>query len=144
MRPFGKHIEGRQALVNGMKNVFASDEKAILSELENTLDPFLPKGLKVVINARRHAVASALNDDAINALMLIQCESNVYTTGIARNVSKIAQVQRVYELSGQFDIEALLSGNSMNEINEILEQIRAIRGIRNTCTRFIFKKHKEK
>ena len=92
---------------------------------------------------RLNEQVKTFNDDIINALMLIQCESNVYTTGIARNVSKIAQVQRVYELSGKFDIEALLSGNSMNEINEILEQIRAIRGIRNTCTRFIFKKHKE-
>ncbi len=86
----------------------------------------------------------SFNDNAINALMLIQCESNVYTTGIARNVSKIAQVYRVYEVSGQYDIEALLSGNTMNEINGILEQIRAIRGIRNTCTRFIFKTHKRK
>ena len=82
------------------------------------------------------------NDNLINALMLIQCESNVYTTGIARNISKIAQVYRVYEISGQYDIEALLSGNTMSKINEILEQIRAIRGIRNTCTRFIFKTHK--
>jgi len=86
----------------------------------------------------------SFNDNAINALMLIQCESNVYTTGIARNVSKIAQVYRVYEISGQYDIEALLSGNTMNEINGILEQIRAVRGIRNTCTRFIFKTHKRK
>lgn len=76
----------------------------------------------------------------VEALMLIKCESNIYTTAVARKVLAIRNVASVYEISGDFDVEARVVANSIAELNDALERIRGIRGVQSTNTRFIFKK----
>lgn len=76
----------------------------------------------------------------IEALVMVKCESNVYTTSIARRILWIKGVERVLEISGDFDIEALIKVDSISQMNDILEQLRVIKGVTETNTKVVLKK----
>lgn len=76
----------------------------------------------------------------IEALVLVKCESNVYTTAVARRILWIKGIERVIEISGDFDIEAHIQVDSISQMNEVLENIRVIKGVTSTNTRVILKK----
>ncbi|MDI9644130.1 MAG: homocitrate synthase [Candidatus Verstraetearchaeota archaeon] len=76
----------------------------------------------------------------IEALVLVKCESNVYTTAVARRILWIKGVKKVLEISGDFDIEVMLDVESVNQMNDVLENIRKIKGVTGTNTRIVLKK----
>jgi len=76
----------------------------------------------------------------IEALILIKCESNVYTSAVARKLRAIKGIEKVYEISGNYDIEISLNANSTSELNDTLEQVREIDGVIATETRLVLKK----
>jgi 2-isopropylmalate synthase len=71
---------------------------------------------------------------------MVKCESNVYTTSVARRVLWIKGVERVLETSGDFDIEALINVGSISQMNDVLEQLRVIKGVTETNTKVVLKK----
>lgn len=83
---------------------------------------------------------SATMPSDVEALMLIKCESNVYTSSVARKILAIRNVVSVYEISGDFDIESRIAAGNISDLNDTLERIRGIKGVASTNTRFIFKK----
>jgi len=76
----------------------------------------------------------------IEALVMVKCESNVYTTAVARRILWIKGVERVLEISGDFDIEVLINVDSISQMNDVLENIRIIKGVTATNTRVVLKK----
>jgi 2-isopropylmalate synthase len=78
--------------------------------------------------------------ESIEALISVKCESNVYTSSVARKIGAVKGITRVYEVSGDYDVEAELTAGSMAELNECLESIREIKGIVGTNTKFVLKK----
>jgi len=76
----------------------------------------------------------------IEALVMVKCESNVYTTSVARRVLWIKGVEKVLETSGDFDIEALINVDSISQMNDVLEQLRVIKGVTETNTKVVLKK----
>jgi 2-isopropylmalate synthase len=76
----------------------------------------------------------------IEALVMIKCESNVYTTAVARRILWIKGIEKVLEISGDFDIEAVINVNSISQMNEVLENVRVIKGVTSTNTRVVLKK----
>lgn len=76
----------------------------------------------------------------IEALVMVKCESNVYTTSVARRILWIKGIEKVLEISGDFDIEVLINVDSINQMNEVLEEIRVIKGVEATNTRVVLKK----
>lgn len=76
----------------------------------------------------------------IEALVMVKCESNVYTTSVARRILWIRGIERVLEISGDFDIEVLINVDSITQMNEVLENIRVIKGVTATNTRVVLKK----
>jgi 2-isopropylmalate synthase len=76
----------------------------------------------------------------IEALVMVKCESNVYTTSVARRILWIKGVERVLEISGDFDIEALIKVDSISQMNDVLEQLRVIKGVTETNTKVVLKK----
>ncbi|KON27357.1 2-isopropylmalate synthase [miscellaneous Crenarchaeota group archaeon SMTZ-80] len=76
----------------------------------------------------------------IEALILIRCKSNVYTSAIARKIRAIKGVDRIYEISGDYDIEISLNANSTIELNDVLERIREVDGVIATETRLVLRK----
>jgi 2-isopropylmalate synthase len=76
----------------------------------------------------------------IEAIVLIKCESNIYTSAVARRLLWIKGIVKVFEISGDFDIEIYINVDSITQLNEILESIRAIKGVVSTNTKLILKK----
>ncbi len=76
----------------------------------------------------------------IEVLILIRCKSNIYTSAIARKLRAIKGADKVYEISGDYDIEISLIVNSTIELNDTLEKIREVEGVVATETRLVLKK----
>lgn len=76
----------------------------------------------------------------VEALLRVKCESNVYTTAIARKIRALKKVTKVYEVTGNYDIEATITADSTFDLNEILERIREIEGVEATETQLVLKK----
>ncbi|MEM2025817.1 MAG: Lrp/AsnC ligand binding domain-containing protein, partial [Desulfurococcaceae archaeon] len=75
----------------------------------------------------------------IEAIILVKCEPNVYTTSIARRIASLREVVEVHEVSGEYDIQVRVSALTITDLNECLEKIRSMKGISGTHTHFILK-----
>jgi 2-isopropylmalate synthase len=76
----------------------------------------------------------------VEAILRVKCESNVYTTAIARRLRALKQISKVYEVTGNYDIEVSITADSTVELNDVLERIREIEGVHATETQLILKK----
>jgi 2-isopropylmalate synthase len=76
----------------------------------------------------------------VEALIRVKCESNIYTTAIARRLKALKKINKVYEVTGNYDIEVTVIADSTAELNEILERIREIEGVEATETQLVLKK----
>ena len=64
----------------------------------------------------------------INALVMIEVESHVYTTMVVRRLRNLNNVSRVYEVTGDYDISALINVEDVVALNNLIEEIRSIKG----------------
>ncbi len=76
----------------------------------------------------------------IEAMMAVKCQSNVYTTSVARRIRAVRGIAEVCEITGDFDIEVRILANSTQHLNECLEKIRSIEGVEVTETRLVLKR----
>ncbi|MEM0285759.1 MAG: homocitrate synthase [Candidatus Methanomethyliaceae archaeon] len=76
----------------------------------------------------------------IEAIVMIKCQSNIYTSAVARRLLWVKGIKQVLEVSGDFDIEAHICVDSITQLNEVLESIRIIKGVMSTNTRLVLKK----
>ena len=76
----------------------------------------------------------------VEAILRIKCESNVYTTAIARRLRAFKKIKDVYEVTGNYDIEVSIEADSTVDLNQVLERIREIDGVRATETQLVLKK----
>jgi len=76
----------------------------------------------------------------VEALLRVKCESNVYTTAIARRLRALKKISKVYEVTGNYDIQVSITADSTADLNDILERIREIDGVKETETQLILKK----
>lgn len=58
-------------------------------------------------------------------------------------LSKLEDIEEVYELSGEFDIVSIVSASGLEEFRDLLQKkIMKIKGVRSTITTVILQKHK--
>ena len=63
---------------------------------------------------------------------------------IARNISKFSEVTDVLLVSGNFDLQLIVVGDSLNEVaNFVSRKLAPLDGIHSTRTHFMLKKYKE-
>ena len=77
----------------------------------------------------------------INALIMIEVESFVYTAMIVRQLRNFENISRVYEISGDYDISTVANVENIAELNNLIDQIRNMRGVKRTDTRIVLKKY---
>ena len=80
----------------------------------------------------------------IEAMMAVKCQSNVYTTSVARRIRVVRGIAEVCEITGDFDIEVRILADSTQHLNECLEKIRSIEGVEVTETRLVLKRFPSK
>ena len=72
--------------------------------------------------------------DLARAFILISTETKIPTPLISKMLRKVKGVTSVYEITGQFDILAMVQGESNTDINRCIDQIRKIDGVLSTNT----------
>ncbi len=77
----------------------------------------------------------------ISAMVMLEVESHVYTTAVVRRLRGIKHVSNVYEITGDYDINAFVSVENMSALNNLIEEIRTVQGVKRTETRMVLKKY---
>jgi DNA-binding Lrp family transcriptional regulator len=58
-------------------------------------------------------------------------------------LSKLENIEEIYEVKGEFDIVSIVSASSVEEFRNVLqEKINKIKGVKSTITSVVLKAHK--
>lgn len=73
------------------------------------------------------------------AVTLLSVNPRFPTSAVSDNVKTIPGVEVVYEITGQYDIAAIVSTLNVAEVNRCVEEIRSVKGVSNTNTMIILR-----
>lgn len=77
----------------------------------------------------------------IQAMIMLEVESHVYTSSVVRRLRGFTSVKRIYEISGDFDVSAFVDVEDVMALNNLIEEIRTVPGVKRTETRMVLKKY---
>jgi len=70
----------------------------------------------------------------VRALTMIAVNPGTPTYEVSKTVNLLAGVERIYEVTGEYDIVMVSSGGNIEGINKVIEDIREIEGVEKTNT----------
>jgi DNA-binding Lrp family transcriptional regulator len=76
--------------------------------------------------------------DSTRAVVLVATAQAIPTSKISQMIKEIG-ADRVYEVSGNYDIICFVQAKSIDELNSTIERIRAIDGVVDTSTSMVLK-----
>ena len=132
-----------------------TDEKIIGYLKEYSRESFVDIGkkLKLSESAVRRRVKNLVDSGTIkkftvelgeenvtSAIVLISVDSTTDTSKVSLKLVKLEGVKTVYEITGQYDITAIISASNIAEINSTIDALRKIPGVVDTNTVIILKK----
>ncbi len=133
------------------------DEKIIEYLTRDSRKSFVDIGkkLKLSESAVRRRVKSMTDNGVItkftievgerganSAIVLVAVDSGTDTAKVSSKLASLRGVNTVYEITGQYDITAIIRAPTMSEINESIDALRKIPGIADTNTVIILRKVK--
>jgi Lrp/AsnC family transcriptional regulator, regulator for asnA, asnC and gidA len=74
-----------------------------------------------------------------SAITLISVSSSADTSIVSSNLMKLNGVEVIYEITGQYDIAAIIGAPTIAEINKYIDDVRKIEGVSDTNTVIILK-----
>ncbi len=74
-----------------------------------------------------------------SAITLVSVKPSVDTAKVSETLKSLRGVEVVYEITGQYDIAAIVSANSISEINKCIDEVRRIEGVDDTNTVIILR-----
>jgi len=77
--------------------------------------------------------------EGAQAITLLATNPAQPTQEVSKKIQSIANVETTYEVSGEYDIVAVISGMNMTEVNECIEKIRMVEGIVKTNTMIVLR-----
>ena len=75
----------------------------------------------------------------LKAISLISVDPSIATPQVSERVREVDGVERVYEVTGVYDIVAVISALTMSEINRCIDDLRKIEGVKNSNTMIVLK-----
>ena len=78
--------------------------------------------------------------DQTSAIVLASLDSATDNSKVAARLAKLEEVQIVYEITGQYDIAAIITAPNMADINKAIDALRKMRGVTDTNTVIILNK----
>jgi DNA-binding Lrp family transcriptional regulator len=75
-----------------------------------------------------------------NIIMGVQTDPQMHTSGIVEKILGYG-VEKVYELTGRFDVICHINSNDMEAANTIVEEIRTTQGVKATETFMVLKEN---
>jgi DNA-binding Lrp family transcriptional regulator len=116
-------INSRQPFVEIAKEIGLS-ESAIRRRVKNLMDTKIIKRFTVELD----------NKNTTSAITLISVTSTSDTSTVSNALMSLNGVEVIYEITGQYDIAAIISSSSVAEINRCIDDVRRIEGVSDTNT----------
>ncbi len=77
--------------------------------------------------------------EGAQAITLLTASPAFPTQEVSKKIQAIPNVETTYEVTGEFDIVAVISGMNVTEVNECIEKIRRVEGIMKTNTMIVLR-----
>jgi DNA-binding Lrp family transcriptional regulator len=77
--------------------------------------------------------------EGAEAITLLAINPSLPTQNISKKIKQIPNVETVYEVTGEYDIVAIVSGMNVAEVNECVEKVRRVDGIVKTNTMIVLR-----
>jgi len=87
---------------------------------------------------RKFTVKIGVTEGA-EAIALLSTNPALPTQEVSKKIQGIPNVETIYEVTGEYDIVAVISGMSVVEVNECIEKIRRVEGIQKTNTMIVLR-----
>lgn len=116
-------INSRQPFVEIAKEIGLS-ESAIRRRVKNLIDTKIIERFTVELD----------NKNRTSAITLISVTSTSDTSTVSTALMSLNGVEVIYEITGQYDIAAIISSSSVAEINRCIDDVRRIEGVSDTNT----------
>jgi 2-isopropylmalate synthase len=96
-----------------------------------------------IIEIAEQATGRAFNiiSSKIEAIVMIEVESHVYTSSVVRRLRNFPKVSNLFEITGDYDISTYVSVENVYELNALIEELRTLPGVKQTETRLVLKKY---
>jgi DNA-binding Lrp family transcriptional regulator len=73
------------------------------------------------------------------AVALLSVNPSFPTQEVSNRIRAIPNVETLYEVTGEYDVVAVISGMNVVEVNECIEKIRRVEGIMKTNTMIVLR-----
>jgi Lrp/AsnC family transcriptional regulator, regulator for asnA, asnC and gidA len=110
-------------------NTIGLSESAVRRRIKNLTDNNIIKKFTIEIN----------NSGKTSAITLISVASSSDTSMVTSKLLTLKGIDVVYEITGQYDIAAIISAPEISEINSHIDEVRKIEGVSDTNTVIILK-----
>jgi Lrp/AsnC family transcriptional regulator, regulator for asnA, asnC and gidA len=87
---------------------------------------------------RKFTVKVGVGEGA-QAITLLATNPAYPTQEVSKKIQAIPNVETIYEVTGEYDIVAVISGLTVTEVNECIEKIRRVEGIMKTNTMIVLR-----
>jgi DNA-binding Lrp family transcriptional regulator len=77
--------------------------------------------------------------EGAEAITLLTVNPAYPTQEVTKRIQLIPNVETIYEVTGEYDIVAVISGMNVVEVNECIEKIRRVEGIMKTNTMIVLR-----
>lgn len=75
----------------------------------------------------------------IRAIVMVKSTPQIPTPEISKKIISIQGVEVVYETTGDYDIIAIIRGNSIASINKTIDEIRSVQGVVSTNSTIVLR-----
>ncbi|MGH9912875.1 MAG: AsnC family transcriptional regulator [Nitrososphaeraceae archaeon] len=120
--------DSRRAFVE-IANEIGLSESAVRRRIKNLTRREIIKKFTVEINS----------GDKTSAITLISVNSTSDTSLVSGRLMGLVGVEVIYEITGQYDIAAVISAPSISQINKCIDEVRKTEGVSDTNTVIILK-----
>ncbi len=77
--------------------------------------------------------------EGAQAITLLATNPAHPTQEVSKKIQEIPNIETIYEVTGEYDIIAVISGMSVTEVNECIEKIRRVEGVMKTNTMIVLR-----
>jgi Lrp/AsnC family transcriptional regulator, regulator for asnA, asnC and gidA len=120
--------DSRRAFVDIASEIGLS-ESAVRRRVKNLVDRTIIKRFTIELEA----------SDKTSAITLISVASTADSSTVSNQLMNLNGVKVVYEITGQYDIAAIIAAPAIADINKCIDDIRKIEGVSDTDTVIILK-----
>jgi DNA-binding Lrp family transcriptional regulator len=78
-------------------------------------------------------------EEGAEAIALLSVNPSLPTQEVSKRIQEIQNVETIYEVTGEYDIVAVITGINVVEVNDCVEKIRRVEGISKTNTMIVLR-----